>query len=103
MITILKNLWLSREDRKIELAKKLEEAQSRLDLEIDKENFDHNAQPTSCMKNVLQNSVARNNLRDGNSNEETNCFNRTGKQMYIFLKVKSMITLVITMFASYVK
>lgn len=83
MITILRNLWYSREARKAELAQKLEEEQSKLDLEIDKENIDNNVERVSCMKNVIQTSLANacnvNTFPEKEAGEATKCFKRTGK------------------------
>lgn len=76
MITILRNLWSSREARRNELVEKLEEEQRNLDNEIDKENTNANAQPSSCMKNVIQ----TNNPNEGETHvENSDCFKRTGK------------------------
>ncbi|KAI8126150.1 putative RNA helicase armi [Lucilia cuprina] len=74
MITILRNLWVSREARKNELAEKLEEEQNKLDLEIDKENINHNAEPISCMKHIIQ-TTATSSVEPNGSTE---CFKRTG-------------------------
>lgn len=63
----------SREARKNELTVKLEEAQRNLDAEIDKENVDINAQPVSCMQNVIQS-----NQIEEKREEKSECFKRTG-------------------------
>lgn len=78
MITILKNLWYSREARKKELCEKLEEEQRKLDLEIATEDKSSNVEPTSCMKNVIQqhsNTIAD----DYGQSENLRCYKRTGK------------------------
>uniref|UniRef100_A0A1I8PWK1 RNA helicase n=1 Tax=Stomoxys calcitrans TaxID=35570 RepID=A0A1I8PWK1_STOCA len=79
MITLLKNLLISREAQKLELANKLEEEQRNLDEEVDDENINNTAQPSSCMKNVIQNvNINDNEPQEENSNEHSNCFKRTG-------------------------
>ncbi|XP_065362208.1 probable RNA helicase armi [Calliphora vicina] len=79
MISILRNLWVSREAHKKELAEKLEEEQTKLDLEIDKENINHNAEPISCMKNVIQSSsISSNPIAEQEQSGEKKCFKRTG-------------------------
>ncbi|KAM7355345.1 putative RNA helicase armitage [Cochliomyia hominivorax] len=78
MITILRNLWYSREARKNELAEKLEEEHRKLDLEIEKENINPNAEPISCMKNVIQTDALNNIIEEEESGESTKCFRRTG-------------------------
>lgn len=88
MITILRNLWYSREARKAELAQKLEEEQNKLDLEIDKENIDNNVEPVSCMKNLIQTSNAgKTDTFPKEAGESTKCFKRTGKciKKHVFL------------------
>lgn len=79
MITLLKNLLLSREERKNELVSKLEEEQRYLDEELDDENINTKAQPTSCMQNVIQNvTINDNEPREVNGNSNSGCFKRTG-------------------------
>ncbi|XP_061389186.1 probable RNA helicase armi [Musca vetustissima] len=80
MITLLKNLLLSREERKNELVSKLEEEQRYLDEELDDENINTKAQPTSCMQNVIQNvNINDNEPKEENGNaSNSGCFKRTG-------------------------
>lgn len=79
MVTLLKNLLMSRETRRIELAEKLEEEQRNLDDELDDETNNINSQPTSCMQNVIQTSaLGENEPRDNNANQKSGCFKRTG-------------------------
>lgn len=87
MITILKNFLASRESRKNVLAEKLEEEQRALEEEIDKENVDANAQPTSCMQNVIQNAKnSEDNQQLKQDKEENNkCFMKTGKIHILWL------------------
>lgn len=78
MITLLKNLLISREARKNELVYKLEEEQRNLDEELDDENINTKAQPTSCMQNVIQNVNINDNEQHGDGNKNSGCFKRTG-------------------------
>lgn len=78
MITLLKNLLISREARKNELVYKLEEEQRNLDEELDDENINTKAQPTSCMQNVIQNVNINDNELHGDGNKNSGCFKRTG-------------------------
>lgn len=77
MITILRNLWYSREARNKVLCDKLEEEQRKLDFEIETEDSSNNIEPTSCLKNViLQHS---NTIADDNGQSENlKCYKRTG-------------------------
>lgn len=78
MITLLRNLWYSRETRNRVLCDKLEDEQKKLDLEIEEENI--NVDPTSCLKNVI--IKQSNTTTDDNSEKclDVKCFKRTGKQ-----------------------
>lgn len=79
MITILKNLWYSREARKKELCDKLEEEQRKLDLEIETEDNSSNVEPTSSLKNVIQQHSDTIVGDNGGESENLKCYKRTGK------------------------
>uniref|UniRef100_A0A1A9WGM2 RNA helicase n=1 Tax=Glossina brevipalpis TaxID=37001 RepID=A0A1A9WGM2_9MUSC len=79
MISMLRNLWTTSEERKNKLIEKYEEEQSNFDREIAKEIIDIDGQAaTSCMNDVVQEIATSICPVDTGAPKESECFKNIG-------------------------